>query len=266
MIGLKIAEALMQNAADIPGPGFMHGKMGIALFFFHLGEFTQDEAYTVYASGLVDEVQNSLNKNCPVDFENGLAGIGWGFEYLFANRFVGIASGCNRDYVLTEIDSVLDTFFTWGKNTRETILSIAYYFISRLAGRETDETTGQVLNIKHKLILLLDDLEQIIFAEGGCAEIADVLHAYHRLNLYNHKVEKLQKAIGRYPVIYFMPFIPALAEKRMVEIANSDSGLWVQSWLENDRVAPHRKWGLAGGLAGIGLQLLKSGRLTGKTT
>lgn len=262
MIELKIAEALQQHVAEIPGVGLMHGKMGISLFFFHLGKFTHNDTYTDYASELVESVLNSLNKNSPVDFEYGLAGVGWGFEYLLANGFVQAAAQSSRDEVLAEIDSALDMFFIWGNNSTETLLSIAYYFISRLGGREADETNGRVLNIKHKLILLLDDIERIILEEGASAQVADVLRAYRRLNLYNYKVEKLQKAIGRYPDTYFMPFIPKIAVENLAALADKEADAWIQSQLACDRTVPEQKWGLAAGLAGAGLQLLKAIRST----
>ena len=54
----------------------MNGKMGIAIYFFHLSRETNNQIYEDYAGELVDEIYEEITSYTPVGFENGLAGIG----------------------------------------------------------------------------------------------------------------------------------------------------------------------------------------------
>ncbi len=78
----RIINTLLLNASFIDNIGLMHGKMGISIFFFHLSRKTGKQIYEDYAGELIDEIYDDINTSTPVDFENGLAGIGWGIEYL----------------------------------------------------------------------------------------------------------------------------------------------------------------------------------------
>ena len=84
----KIINTLLLNASFIDNLGLMHGKMGISIFFFHLARQTQNKIYEDYAGELIDEIYEEISANTLVDFENGLAGIGWGIEYLAQNNFI----------------------------------------------------------------------------------------------------------------------------------------------------------------------------------
>ena len=96
----RIANALLLNASFIDNLGLMHGKMGIAIYFFHLARETKNQIYEDYAGELIDEIYDEINIHTPCDFENGLAGIGWGIEYLVQNGFIG----ADTDEVLEEFD------------------------------------------------------------------------------------------------------------------------------------------------------------------
>ena len=91
-----IINTLLLNASFI-----MHGKMGITIFFFQLARQTKNQIYEDYAGELIDEIYEEITANTPVDFENGLAGIGWGIENLIENEFIE----ANTDKVLEELDN-----------------------------------------------------------------------------------------------------------------------------------------------------------------
>ena len=42
-----------------------------------------------YAEELLDEVFDMVHENIPINFVDGLCGIGWGVEHLIQNAFVG---------------------------------------------------------------------------------------------------------------------------------------------------------------------------------
>ena len=83
-----LINTLLLNASFIDNIGLMHGKMGISVYFFHLARSTRNKVYEEYAGELIDEIYEEIIVNTPVNFENGLAGIGWGIEYLVQNGFI----------------------------------------------------------------------------------------------------------------------------------------------------------------------------------
>jgi lantibiotic modifying enzyme len=41
----------------------VHGKIGIAVFFFHYAQYTGSELYDDYAMGLISEILNQIHVN-----------------------------------------------------------------------------------------------------------------------------------------------------------------------------------------------------------
>ncbi|HEX3009512.1 MAG TPA: lanthionine synthetase LanC family protein, partial [Bacteroidales bacterium] len=99
----RIANVLLLNASFIDNLGLLNGKMGIAIFFYHYAKYTGNEVYSEYAGELIDEIYSEINTSTPIDFENGLTGIGWGIEYLVQNGFVE----ADTDEVLEQIDEAV---------------------------------------------------------------------------------------------------------------------------------------------------------------
>src|SRR5690554_1095395 len=95
-----ITNTLLLNSSFIDNLGLMHGKMGISICFFHLARQTGNKIYEDYAGELIDEIYDEISIHTPVDFKNGLAGIGWGIEYLAQNGFIE----ADTDIVLDEFD------------------------------------------------------------------------------------------------------------------------------------------------------------------
>lgn len=96
----RITNTLLLNGSFIDNLGLMHGKMGIAIYFFHLARKTNNQIYEDYAGELIDEIYDEISIHTTCDFENGLAGIGWGIEYLAQNGFIE----ADTDEVLEEFD------------------------------------------------------------------------------------------------------------------------------------------------------------------
>lgn len=96
----RIVNNLMVYASGINDLGLYHGKMGIILFFAHYARYTNESVYDDFAGNLLDDVFEKINTGLSIDFESGLAGIGWGIEYLLQNQFV---EGSSND-ILEEVD------------------------------------------------------------------------------------------------------------------------------------------------------------------
>ncbi|MCG8309782.1 MAG: hypothetical protein MI975_20470 [Cytophagales bacterium] len=99
----KIDNHLVLNASFIDNLGLMHGKMGLSIYFFRIGQRLNNKIYSGYAEELIDEIYNEIDESVSADFENGLAGIGWGVEYLIQNGFVK----ADADEVLEDFDRLL---------------------------------------------------------------------------------------------------------------------------------------------------------------
>jgi hypothetical protein len=150
----RIVNALLLNASFIENLGLMHGKMGIAIYFFHLARETKNQIYEDYAGELIDEIYDEICATTPLDFENGLAGIGWGIEYLVQNGFLE----ADTDEVLEEFDKRLIHELTY--HTPEDIgllkgfSGYITYFHCRV--KESTDKNGQSIANREALLKAID--------------------------------------------------------------------------------------------------------------
>jgi lantibiotic modifying enzyme len=158
---------LLLNSSFINNLGLMHGKMGISIFFFHLARQTKNKIYEDYAGELIDEIYEEITDNTPVDFENGLAGIGWGIEYLVQNKFIE----ADTDEVLEEFDNLIFKELIY--NTPKEIglltgiVGIGAYFLKRVQpaipkGKNLASNDEKIITLTNKqtLIHLIDEIER----------------------------------------------------------------------------------------------------------
>lgn len=136
----RIAKLLMLHSSFIHNLGLMNGKIGIAIFFYHLSRHTNQKIYDDFAGELIDEIYAEIHDHYPSDFKNGLCGIAWGVEYLIQNHFVE----ADANEVLYDLDKMI---FEWDVRkindlTLETGLEgIARYVIARCTGKQTMNIT-----------------------------------------------------------------------------------------------------------------------------
>ena len=67
---------------------YFQEKWEISVFFMHYSKFIKNSIYSDFANELIDDIYEDINQNTPIDFENGLAGIGWGFLHLIDHGFI----------------------------------------------------------------------------------------------------------------------------------------------------------------------------------
>lgn len=130
----RIANHLIINASFMDDIGLYHGKMGVVLFFAHYGRYTGESLYEDFAGELLDEVYLDTHKGLPVNFENGLCGIGWAIVYLLQNEFMEGDPGeilCEIDKQIMERDirRITDQSIETGME------GISYYLHARLTTR-----------------------------------------------------------------------------------------------------------------------------------
>lgn len=151
----RITNTLLLNASFIENIGLMHGKMSIAIYFFHLARETNNQVYEDYAGELIDEIYEEVHAKSPCDFENGLAGIGWGIEYLVQNKFID----ADTNEVLEEFDKQIthEIIFHTPQNTSilSGISGYILYFMSRL---NSNEAGTEIYDSIYKTLMDLFDL------------------------------------------------------------------------------------------------------------
>ena len=133
----RIARYLMLHGSFTQNIGLLNGKMGVVLFFYRYFRHAKNKPYNDFAGILLDEVYKEIHREIPLNFSDGLCGIGWAIEYLIRNSFV---QG-NPDEVLEEFDRRIVewdarkiTDFSLEKGLR----GVAAYAISRRQNRASD--------------------------------------------------------------------------------------------------------------------------------
>ena len=94
----KIADWLLLNGTLTKCPGLLHGKLGIAIFFFHYARYTGKTLFEEYAWDLIMAIQEQLHVNYRPDYEKGIAGIGVGINYLSYNNLIEIEEDLFEDF------------------------------------------------------------------------------------------------------------------------------------------------------------------------
>lgn len=198
----RIANVLLLNASFIDNLGLLNGKMGIAIFFYHYARYTGNEVYENYAGELIDEIYEEISFNTPVDFANGLTGIGWGIEYLVQNGFVE----ADTDEALEEMDhKIYKARLNCPiliENSND-LFGFGFYYLSRLRGKKNDDENLRTLEKKYHLIFLTDECERLLIHKrfldykmsvlsiATLNSIAYFLLEMHKLGLFPSKINKL---------------------------------------------------------------------------
>jgi len=132
----RITNHLIIYSMALDNIGLMSGKMGIALYFFHLHKVTQNDNHLRFANELVLDIMSKLDYKIPRTFFDGLIGVSWGFDHLIRTKFVDFEDEevlIDLDKALLEINiaNLYDETFSTG------VRGIAYYIISRCNGKST---------------------------------------------------------------------------------------------------------------------------------
>lgn len=248
----RITNALMLHSTSISDIGLLHGKIGIAIYFHHLARQSGKSVFAEFADELIDQVTESLSNETPFDFESGITGIGWAVEYLIQNGFVE----ADADDILEEFDAKVNQTFIHSDKDLETTLAIGHYLNVRLRYRINDEENERVLDLKYQTILYIDELEQQIYKVKPTAEVAYLLSALHKLNIFNYKIEKLQRYVGEFEYNYLFPTVERLPPQQIEELLNAKDIPSKYAGFDLTDTPEEQRWGISKGIAGIGLQKL----------
>ena len=170
----EIADMLLLNGTLTECPGLVHGKMGIAVFFFHYAQYTNSLLFADYAMDLFGEMLNQLHVNSPADYENGLAGIGVGFNYLILKNFLNVEDDICGDFDARMVRAVLyDPWQDFSKYNG--LVGYGRYWITRLRYQTPSVQARECLSY------ITEKIEEKL-ADIPAAEQADVYCFLHDLH------------------------------------------------------------------------------------
>ena len=92
----RLIPHLILNYHFVLNAGLLNGKMGGVVFFGQYARYTGKSYFRAYAEELLDEVFDMVHENVPIDFVNGLCGIGWGIEYLLCHSLPDTSNVCKN--------------------------------------------------------------------------------------------------------------------------------------------------------------------------
>lgn len=225
MISNRINLAQFLHKISLAGSnhGLLNGNAGIVIFLYQLARNIKNPEIEEMADGLLDKIFASLSTSMPIDFENGLAGIGWAIEYLVQNRF----SEGNTNEILEDVDTkVYKTITLENLNSLELTNGFTGYlcYLNMRLKNKTN-TNAMAYRVNRELLYYtvnkIDELGPTLFPQmvkemhfDFCWRYPAMLYAVtesYQLGLFNHKIEMLIKQW----IMYFEAYIPSLHINRI---------------------------------------------------
>ena len=139
----KIANILELNVHNINSISLLEGKIGIVLFFYHYGRYSDNKVYSDIADRLSESVLDSFGKNIDMSFDQGITGFAWAIRYLVRHNF---AEG-NPDEILSDIEDILLNKYIIDSESKIPISALGMYFRSMLADDPNIEKHDKIINI-----------------------------------------------------------------------------------------------------------------------
>jgi hypothetical protein len=204
-----ITMILIERSDSTSNIGLFDGKMGIAIFLFLYARYTTNRHHEEWAEKLIDEIFTQIDTDTQPDFSNGLAGIGWGIEYLVKNNFVD----ADVDEVLGDVDRIVlsktkDLPALIQNNTD--LYGYVFYSLTRLKDKDSGSDSILSLIKKQMLIYIHDDIERLLTKKVlfdftvptlTMHQINPIMYFFiemGKLKLYPAKLKKLENYLPHY--------------------------------------------------------------------
>lgn len=200
-----IAKLVAGNIAANRNQGLFSGNMGLCIFLYHASKQSNNNEYEQLADDLLDKIFGSLYTFTQPEFENGLAGIGWGIEYLVQN---GFAEG-DTDIILADIDTEVFKKLTQTdiKNIdlQNGLTGYLYYLVWRLRSDNSKQTSDKQIN-RELLMHVVNKIDKYAtlqlpsIVEDICFDLLWAfpvmfygLYEAYKLNIYTDKIVRMVK-------------------------------------------------------------------------
>ena len=162
---------IAKSYTDYKTIGLSYGMMGSVVFLYHYARHTKDTNYTEIAEALMDKIHSSIHAGFPINYAQGLTGIGAAIEYLVQQGFIE-----------TDTDEILDDFdtlFTEQVHNRMLYLSspdladLKRYYAARLENPKTKKC-----DFLHQTIMDIDGLMELHERVSVTFEGASASHSF----------------------------------------------------------------------------------------
>ena len=151
--------------------GLLDGNMSMAIIYALLAKQYNNPNYAAKTLLLLDEISENIASIEDLQFANGLAGIGWGVEWLVQNDLL---QDTNTDEVLSNVDDTLYKTIIYKKENNISLLKGTMGKIAYFLKRESSLNPGthRFKRIAHQecIVLLTDDLQEKLLGESGILE------------------------------------------------------------------------------------------------
>lgn len=229
-----IAEMLLLNGTLTECPGLVHGKMGIAVFFFHYARYTDTVLFSDYAMDLIVELQKQLHANSRADYERGIAGIGTGIDYLINNDFLETEEDIFEDFDQRMVRAVMHD--PWQNfSLYDGLTGYGRYWISRMRYQMSS------VQDRECLIRITERIEERL-ANIPSGELTDVYCFLRDLS----ELSGFDKSAGLLGRVY-------QRSTYINELLRDETAHDLKQILDLDKEAPPAGTGLLSGYAGEGM-------------
>jgi lantibiotic modifying enzyme len=193
-----IVDTLLMEGSLVECNGLIHGKMGIAVFFFHYARHTGDELYEEYALELIESVMNDISLKTPVHYWRGLAGIGCAIEYLSQQKFLEIDS----DDVLEDFDRCIFDAIMCYHDTDVSLFDglsgLGRYCLRRIINRLRNEKKNSILTAKKMIEQSVDMMGYLLDKKQNDSSVEDAFHFFEEVNKLNLFPVKSKHIMDKY--------------------------------------------------------------------
>ena len=164
----QITYMLLLNGTLVGCSGLIHGKMGIAIFFFFCARHTGNGLFEEYALDLIGEIQEQIHANSPTDYKRGIAGIGVGIDYLIRNNFLDADDDIFDDFDQRMYRAVM--YDPWQDfSLYDGLIGYGKYWISRLCQNSSNMQAQEcLLFITRKIEQKLSDISETVLTDVYC--------------------------------------------------------------------------------------------------
>lgn len=188
----NISDMLLLNGTLTDCPGLIHGKMGIAIFFFHYARYTENDLFEEYAIDLIEEIQNQIHLKFSTNYERGLSGIGIGIEYLAQNGFID----SDTDEILEDVDekiyrTIMDEPYS-KYDLYNGLSGLGRYWLYRFAGNQKKNRDKKVSECLNKIFNILKSLAPVNISD------AEKIDIYCFLQDMSKSTTKVKKMVEQY--------------------------------------------------------------------
>jgi len=220
----RISNHLILNSPNVISPGLFNGKMGIIIFFFHYGIYSKQRIYGEFAELLLEDLFSEIDVSISYTLEDGLAGIGWGIEYLVQTGFIEgnpaeILYNLDQEIMKTNVGRLSDFSFKRG------VGGLVFYIFSRLNSPVSDVNNNFFDNMYiEELIKVIDKYDLVNDPDNLTELFVRFKNSIQNKNVTNEKIK-----------------IPKFLYNSMSDISN---------------LSPWTPLGIYNGWAGIGLKYI----------